>query len=34
MCYKVFHICMQGSEPKQIEAHGKDPLKPESLKNK
>lgn len=34
MCYEVFRTCMQGSEPQQIEVHGKDPLKLESSKNK
>lgn len=34
MCYEVFCICMQGSEPKLSEVHGKDPFKPESLKSK
>lgn len=34
MCYEVFSICMQGSEPKQSEVHGKDPFEPESLKSK
>lgn len=34
MCYEVFHICVQSSEPKQSEVHGKDPLQPESLKSK
>lgn len=34
MCYEALRICMQGSETKHSDVHGKDPMKPESSKSK